>query len=93
MKIFIPIKRNSQRVEGKNFREFLGLPLYKRTLLEFSNFEIFVDTDSEELVSEISEDIQLKHVNAYLRNKSLIGDKVSVCDLVSDWIKRFKINV
>mgnify|MGYP001296718600 CR=1 FL=1 len=92
MKIFIPIKRNSQRVEGKNFRDFLGTPLYKRTLLEFSNFEIFVDTDSRELISEISEDPDLKHVKAYMRNESLLGDKVSVCDLVYEWIKRFKID-
>jgi len=92
LKIFIPIKRNSQRVAGKNFRDFLGLPLYKRTLKEFSNFEIFVDTDSEDLISEISEDTELKHVNAYLRNKKLLGDEVSVCDLISDWVKRFKLD-
>ena len=92
MKIFIPIKRNSQRVKGKNFRDFLGLPLYKRTLLEFSNFEIFVDTDSKELISEIISDPKLKHVNPYLRNESLLGDKVSVCDLICNWIEKFKID-
>ena len=46
MKIFIPIKENSQRVPGKNFREFGGAPLYKHTLYKLSNKSIYVDTDS-----------------------------------------------
>ncbi len=91
MKVFIPIKKNSQRVKGKNFRDFFGEPLYKHTLLKLSNFEIFVDTDSEDLKIEIESDSRLTHVRPYLREKSLIGDEVSVCDLISTWIKKYKI--
>ncbi len=48
----IPIKLNSQRVKGKNFRLVNGIPLYKYLLnkLKECNFdEIYVDSDSEEI--------------------------------------------
>ena len=50
---FIPIKSNSERVPGKNFRALNGEPLYKYiissavTSNSFNN--IFVDTDSDEI--------------------------------------------
>jgi CMP-N-acetylneuraminic acid synthetase len=48
----IPIKLNSQRVKGKNFRLVNGIPLYQYLLskLKDCNFdEIYVDSDSEEI--------------------------------------------
>ena len=48
MKIFIPIKHESQRVTGKNFRQLSGLPLYKHTLYKLRDYMVFVDTDSDE---------------------------------------------
>ena len=47
LKIFIPIKKDSQRVPGKNFRIFNGEPLYKHTLLKYSKDEVWVDTASD----------------------------------------------
>lgn len=91
MKIFIPIKKNSQRVKEKNFRNFLNEPLYKHTLLKLKDFNVFVDTDSEEILSEIESDSRLFHVNGIRRRKDLVGDTVSVCDLVSSWIAEYKI--
>jgi CMP-N-acetylneuraminic acid synthetase len=91
MIIFIPIKENSQRVPRKNFRDFGGEPLYKHTLLKYVEDEVYVDTDSDEIMSEIKKDSRLSNVVAYERNKNLIGDKVSVCSLVADFINRFKI--
>ena len=44
MKLFIPIKENSQRVDKKNFRILDGEQLYKYVMLKYSDFEIFVDT-------------------------------------------------
>ena len=66
MKIFIPIKTNSQRVPKKNFRAFRGAPLYKFVLRKLSNFDVYVDTDSEEILGQIEFDPTLQHVHAYM---------------------------
>jgi len=54
---FIPIKSNSERVPGKNFRVLNGKKLYEYIIehvLEASCFDdIFVDTNSEEIVEYI----------------------------------------
>ena len=91
MIIFIPVKETSQRVPGKNFREIQGENLYKRCLLKLSNFKVFVDTDSEKIISEIKSDPRLQHVKPYLRDEDLVGHKVSVCNLIKSFIERFSI--
>ena len=88
MKIFIPIKQNSQRVPKKNFRIFRELPLYKHTLYKFRNHEIFVNTDSDEIINQIINDDNLSHVKYIRREKHLIGDTVSVCNLIEDFISK-----
>jgi CMP-N-acetylneuraminic acid synthetase len=89
--LFIPIKGNSQRVPRKNFR-FLGTePLYKFQLLKFSNYTIFVDTDSEEIYQEINFDKRLKHVIVYKRPLELIGDEISVNKLIKNCILQKEI--
>ena len=50
MIIYIPIKQNSQRVPQKNFREFNGKPLWEHTIDKLKDFEVVVDTDSEEII-------------------------------------------
>tara|TARA_B100001123_G_scaffold440727_2_gene580405 strand:- start:1008 stop:1673 length:666 start_codon:yes stop_codon:yes gene_type:complete len=48
----IPIKKNSERVPGKNFRLVNGIPLYRYLLdkLKNCNFDrVYVDSDSEEI--------------------------------------------
>lgn len=92
MKIFIPIKKNSQRVPRKNFRILDGEPLYKFQLLKFNKFDIFVDTDSEEIYSDIKKDNRLKNVEVFYRKKELTGDKTSVCDLIKGFIISYDIN-
>lgn len=50
---FIPIKKNSERVSGKNFRLLNGKKLYEYILLHVQQAEVFddiyVDTNSEEI--------------------------------------------
>ena len=92
MKIFIPIKHNSQRVPKKNYRIFNGEPLYKHTLLKYATCDVFVDTDSEQIITEINGDHRLKNVTAYMRHPNLRGDKVSVCELIKDFIIRHDIS-
>ena len=89
MKIFIPIKHNSQRVPRKNFRELNGVPLYKHTLYKLKDYSVYVDTDSDEIMDGINSDSELKNVNCYRRRENLIGDEVSVCDLISNFIDRY----
>lgn len=86
MLLFIPIKGHSERVPRKNFRMFGGVPLYKRCLYKFSKYEIWVDTDSDELIEEIEQDPKCSHVHVYRRDKSLVGDDVSVNFLIRNFI-------
>ena len=50
---FIPFKRDSQRVPRKNFRDFLGRPLYQHIITaarESAAFtQIYINTDSDEI--------------------------------------------
>ena len=91
MKIFIPIKQNSQRVPRKNFRIFRGTPLYKYVLRKYNKHSVFVDTDSDQIINECKTDPTLEHVTAYKRDVDLCGDTVSVCDLLLNFIDKFNI--
>ena len=90
--MFIPIKENSQRVHRKNFRILNGEPLYKHILLKYSDFEVYVDTDSEEIITEIGNDSRLNNVKVYKRDLNLVGDSVSVCDLIKSFITKYNIS-
>ncbi len=50
---FIPIKSNSTRVPGKNFKKFGGVPLYEHIItnavMSKAFDKIYVDTDSDEI--------------------------------------------
>jgi len=89
MVLFIPIKKESQRVPNKNFRNFGGYPLYKHCLAKYFDHKVFVDTDSEDLIQEISIDPDLEHVTAYYRDPELMGHNVSVNLLIDSFLKRF----
>ena len=92
MKLFVPIKENSNRVPNKNFREFGGVPLYVHTLSRLKDFEVHVDTDSHKILDEIYKNPSLRHVKGFERNTSLLGDDVSVCSLISDFIIQFLVS-
>lgn len=85
MIIYIPIKKNSQRVPLKNFREFNGKPLWEHTIDKLKDFEVVVDTDSEEIITAC---IDKKWVSPYLRPEHLRGDKVSVVDLIKNYTEK-----
>ena len=89
MIIFVPIKQNSQRVPGKNFRKIEGLTLYDRLFDKLSSFRVFVDTDSEEIFDNLKKNYE--NVTVYRRSEHLLGDTVSVCDLIQDFIQRFDV--
>lgn len=70
---------------------FQGEPLFKHTLLKHRTGKVFVDTDSDEIFNEITSDSRLRNVNVFRRPNHLIGDHVSVCHLIENFIHRFSI--
>jgi CMP-N-acetylneuraminic acid synthetase len=53
------------------------------TLNKLRDFDVHVDSDSEDVIRACGD---LDHVTAYKRSNSLIGDDVSVCDLIDRFI-------
>lgn len=89
-KLFIPIKEISERVPNKNFRTFSNeKKLWEWCIEKFSDFEIYLDTDSDEILDE---SCKYPNVTAYRRSEKLIGHDVSVCDLIEYCINRNNIN-
>ena len=73
MKIFTYIKKNSTRIKNKNFRNLGGIPVWKNLIYELSSVaQVYIDTDSEEVISECKSDPRLKNVIAYARKKQYI---------------------
>lgn len=54
--VLLPMKANSERVKGKNFREFCGKPLFRwilDALLEVDEIdEIIINTDARQILAE-----------------------------------------
>ena len=77
----LPMKANSTRVPGKNFRDFCGKPLFRwtlDTLLEVNEIDqIVINTDAREILREKglqeSEKIKIRD-----REPKLCGDEVSM---------------
>ena len=80
----VPIKNHSERVVGKNFREFSGKPLYHNVLNELQNTyaidEIIINTDSDIVANEAP--ALFSKVKILKRPENLIGDFVSVNKLI-----------
>ena len=76
----VPIKEHSERVKGKNFRDFCGKPLYHHILhtLErtYAVDEIVVDTDSPRVMQETPE--MFSKARVVERPAELRGDFVSM---------------
>jgi CMP-N-acetylneuraminic acid synthetase len=76
----VPMRHNSQRVPGKNYRELAGKPLYQHiieTLLAVPDVnEIVVDTDSDPVMNGLRENFpQVKIIN---RPEHLRADDMSM---------------
>lgn len=89
MIIYIPIKENSQRVPNKNFREFCGKPLWEHTIDKLKDFEVVVDTDSSDIIRKC---IDKDWVSSYYRPEHLRGDKVSVVDLIKNYVDKRELS-
>lgn len=83
----LPMKANSQRVPGKNFRSFAGQPLYKwvlQTLLKIEAIEkIVINTDAQHILEQSgipkSDRILIRN-----REESLRGNTVSMNRIIEN---------
>lgn len=80
---FIPIKSHSERVPGKNFRNWKGRPLYQwiitRALDAGCFADVFVDTDSADVM-----DFARQHrVSIIHRRRDLAGNGANGNDLIA----------
>ncbi len=82
----LPMKKNSERVINKNFKNFNGKPLYWWTLTAISKSryvdKIIINTDFDELESMIDFK-EFPKVSINKRPNSLIGDFVSMNKIIA----------
>lgn len=76
----VPIKESSERVKGKNFRDFNGKPLYHHIVhtldRTYAVDEILIDTDSSVVMAEAPR--LSRKVRVIERPESIRGDLVSM---------------
>lgn len=81
----VPMRHESERVPGKNYRSFNGLPLFYHiisTLLECPSIEkIVIDTDSPIIISEVKK--SFKDIILLNRPKHLIPGTVPMNDIIN----------
>ena len=81
---FVPMRHDSKRVPGKNYRQIAGKPLYAwiiETLLDVPQVdEVLVDTDSEPILEGLAR--HYPRVKAVLRPEALRADTISMNDIL-----------
>lgn len=84
----VPIKEHSERVPGKNFRDFCGRPLYHHIVCTLDRTgsidEIVIDTDSQRVMDEagsLSPKVRLIERPAALRGGAVSTNRVFAHDL------------
>ena len=92
----LPMKANSVRVKGKNFKIFAGKPLYRwilDTLLSISEFdEIIINTDARKVLAENGL-TETDRVNIRDRKPEICGDEVSMNLVLADDVKTIQADI
>ena len=93
--MIIPIKHKSQRVPGKNYRDFNGYPLFDIILNKVVKVgyidKIIIDTNSP-TIKKLIEEKQHEKVTIYDRPEELCGHDVSTNTLLMNVIDKMKLN-
>lgn len=83
----LPMKANSERVKGKNFKDFVGKPLFRwvlDTLLSIEEIdEIVINTDAREILAENGL-TDTDRITIRDRRPEICGDLVSMNKVISD---------
>ena len=92
----LPMKANSERVKGKNFRDFGGKPLFKwvlDTLLSVAEIDLIViNTDARHILAEYGL-IDNERILIRDRNEEICGDLISMNLIIKDDIKNIDSNI
>lgn len=83
----LPMKANSERVRGKNFKEFCGKPLFRwilDTLLEVDEIDkIIINTDARQILAENGLN-DTNRITIRDRKPEICGDLVSMNKVLAD---------
>jgi len=89
----LPMKANSERVKGKNFREFGGKPLFRwmlDTLLSVSEIDLIViNTDARNMLAQNGL-LENDRILIRDRNAKICGDMVSMNLVIKDDIENIE---
>lgn len=92
----IPMKANSQRVKGKNFREFCGKPLFRwilDTLLSVQEIDqIIINTDARHILAENGL-VETDRIVIRDRKPEICGDHVSMNLVLADDVANIPANI
>jgi CMP-N-acetylneuraminic acid synthetase len=92
----LPMKANSERVKGKNFREFYGKPLFKwmlDTLLEVAEIDqVIINTDARHILSEHGL-VDTNRVVIRDRKPEICGDLVSMNLVIEDDVENVEADI
>ena len=92
----LPMKLNSSRVPGKNFKEFCGKPLFRWTLDSLISIpeinKVIINTDAKEVLFQKGLE---KNTKVILRDRpeEICGDDVSMNLIIADDINNFPADV
>ena len=92
----LPMKANSERVKGKNFRDFCGKPLFRwilDTLLAVEEIDqIIINTDARHILAENGL-IDSERVLIRDRKPEICGDLVSMNRVLADDVTNVKADI
>jgi CMP-N-acetylneuraminic acid synthetase len=92
----LPMKANSERVKGKNFREFCGKPLFKwilETLLEVTEIDkVIINTDACHILAEHGL-VDTDRVVIRERKPEICGDLVSMNLVIADDVENVDADI
>lgn len=79
----VPIKERSERLTGKNFRDFNGKPLYRWILKTLESVDvidqIYIDTDAQQVIEEAPRNFDVEVIE---RPEELRGQHTSMNDIL-----------
>ena len=83
----LPMKANSERVKGKNFRDFCGKPLFRwilDTLLSIEEIdEVVINTDAAHILAQNGL-VETNRLKIRTRRPEICGDHVSMNLVLAD---------
>lgn len=92
----LPMKANSERVKGKNFRDFGGKPLYRwmlDTLLGIAEIDIIIINTDARAILENDGLFESEKIKIRDRREEICGDMISMNLIIADDIDNIKADI